>query len=118
MLRNGMRTPIYGYTPNFANNQYRKDDNTFISKLNRHKGDKSVSLTPKEWANGNTLYAFKTTDGSIGPKAQTPRSCISTGKLRLSIGFAQPNNQSIQVILYSQSVGFIDINQFKTVVAA
>ena len=113
-----MRTPRYGYTPNFTNNQYIKDYNTVFSQLNLHKGDKSVALTPEEWANGYTLYAFKTTDGLIGSGAQTPRSCIYTGKLRLSIGFAQPNNQSIKVILYSQSVGFIDINQFKNVVAA
>ena len=86
--------------------------------MNLHKGDKSVALTPEEWANEYTLYAFKTTDGPIGPGAQTPRSCISTGKLRLSIGYAQLNNQSIKVILYSQSVGFIDINQFTNVVAA
>ena len=67
MLRNEIRTPRNGYTPNFANNQYIKDDNTFVSQLNLHKSDISVALTPNEWANGYTLYAFKTTDGPIGP---------------------------------------------------
>ena len=113
-----MQTPRYGYTPNFANNKYLKDYNTFLSQVNLHKGDKSVALTPEEWANGYTLYKFKTTDRPIGPGAQTPRFCISTNKVRLSIGFAKPNNQSIKVILYSKSVGFININQFKNVVAA
>ena len=94
MLRNGMRTPRYNYTPNFTNNQYIKDYITFLSQLNLHKGDKSVALTPEEWANGYTLYAFKTTDGPIGPGAQTPRSCIFIGKLRLSIGFANPTTKA------------------------
>ena len=67
MLRNRMRTPRYGYTPNFTNNQYINDYNTFLSQLNLDKGDKSVALTPEEWANGYPLYAFKTTDGPIGP---------------------------------------------------
>ena len=65
MLRNGMRTPRYRYTPNFANSQYLKDDNTLLSQLNLHTGDKSVALTPEEWAKGYTLYAFNTTDKPI-----------------------------------------------------
>ena len=118
MLRNGMQPPRYGYTPNFTNNQYIKDYNTFLCLLNLFKGDKSVALTSKEFSNGYTLYVFKTTDEPIGPGAKTLRSCIFIAKLRLSIGFSQPYNQSIKVILYSQSVEFIDINQFKNVVAA
>ena len=118
MLRNGKRTPRYGYTPNFTTNQYIKDYNTLFSQLNYNKGDKCVALSPEEWATGYTFYSFKITDVSIGPGAHAPRSCISTGKLRLSIGFSQANNLSIKVILLSQSVGFFDINQFKTVVAA
>ena len=113
-----MRTPRYGYTPNFTNNQYIKDYNTCLSQLNFYRGDKGVALIPEEWANGYTIYSFKTTDGPIEPGGKTPRSCITTGKLPLSIGFAQPSNQSINMILYSQSVCFIDINQFKNVVAA
>ena len=117
MLRNGIRTPRYGYTPNFTTKQYEKDYMTFLSQLKLNKGDKSVALTPYEWANGYTLYAFQTTDGPIGSGAHSPRSAISTGKLRLSIGFSQANNTTIKVIVFSQSVGVIDINQFKNVVA-
>ena len=90
---------------------------TFLSQLKFNKGDKSVALTPYEWANGYTLYAFQTTDGPIGSGAHSPRSAISTGKLRLSIGFSEANNTTIKVIVLSQSVGVIDINQFKNVVA-
>ena len=61
---------------------------TFLSQLKLNKGDKCVALTPYEWANGYTLYAFQTTDGPIGSGAHAPRSAISTGKLRLSIGFS------------------------------
>ena len=117
MLRNGIRTPRYGYTPNFTTNQYSKDYYTFLSQLKLNKGDKSVALTPYEWANGYTLYAFQTTDGPIGSGAHSPRSAISTGKLRLSIGFSAANNTTIKVIVFSQSVGVIDINQYKNVIA-
>ena len=89
-----------------------------MSQLNYNKGDKCVALSPEEWATEYSLYSFKITDGPIGPGAHAPRSCIPTGKLRLSIGFSQANNQGIKVILLSQSVGFLDITQFKNVVAA
>ena len=40
---------------------------TFIQELECDTGDKSVSLSSSELANGYTLYAFKITDGLIGP---------------------------------------------------
>ena len=61
MLRYGMRTPRYGYTPNFTTNQYIKDYKTFLSQLNYNKGDKYVALSPEEWATGYTFYSFKST---------------------------------------------------------
>ena len=60
MLRNG-------YTHNFTNGQYIKDYMTFLEQLDCNCGDKCISLTLSEWAIGYTLYAFKITDGPIGP---------------------------------------------------
>ena len=117
MLRNGVRTPRYSYTPNFGTKQYAKDYTQFLAQLKLDKGDKCVALTPDEWANGYTLYSFQITDGPIGSGAHSPRSAISTGKMRLSIGFSEANNASIKVILFSQSVGFLDFNQYHNVVA-
>ena len=117
LMRNGVRRPTYGYTPNFTTKQYNEDYTTLLSQLKLNKGDKCLALTPEEWANGYTLYAFQVTDGPIGSGANSPRSAISTGKLRLSIGFSAANTTSIKVILLSQSVGFIDINHYHNVVA-
>jgi hypothetical protein len=117
MLRNGVRTPRYSYTPNFTTKQYAKDYIQFLAQLKLDKGDKCIALTPDEWANGYTLYSFQITDGPIGSGAHSPRSAISTGKMRLSIGFSQANTASIKVILLSQSVGFLDFNQYHNVVA-
>ena len=116
-MRNGVRRPTYGYTPNFTTKQYNESYTTLLSQLKLNKGDKCLALTPEEWANGFTLYAFQVTDGPIGSGANSPRSAISTGKLRLSIGFSAANTTSIKVILLSQSVGFIDINHYHNVVA-
>ena len=117
LMRNGVRRPTYGYTPNFTTKQYNESYTTLLSQLKLNKGDKCLALTPEEWANGFTLYAFQVTDGPIGSGANSPRSAISTGKLRLSIGFSAANTTSIKVILLSQSIGFIDINHYHNVVA-
>ena len=44
----------------------------FLKKLECDTGDKIVKLTPTEWANGSTLYAFKIADGLIGPGTYCP----------------------------------------------
>ena len=65
LKRNGTSRPSEGYSPNFATGQYINSYSTFFQELECDTGDKSVSLTPSEWANGYTLYAFKITDGLI-----------------------------------------------------
>ena len=72
LKRNGMPVPRQGYTPNFANGQYKKDYYTMLEQLECDSGDKCISLTPSEWANGYTLYAFKITDGPIRPGTYGP----------------------------------------------
>ena len=83
LKRNGTPRPTEGYTPNFANGQYIMAYSTFLQELECDTGNKSVSLTPFEWANGYTLYAFKITDGPIGPGTYGPRSKSATGSARL-----------------------------------
>ena len=73
LKRNGTSRPSEGYSSNFANGQYKKAYMTFLEELECNTGDKSVSLTPSEWANGKTLYAFKITDGLIRPGTYNPR---------------------------------------------
>ena len=81
-------------TPNLANGQYIKDYMTLLQELECDTGDKSVSLTPSEWANGYTLYAFKITNGPIGPGTYGPRSKSATGSARLEVSLAATVNET------------------------
>ena len=85
---NGTPRPIEGYTPNFANCQYITAYSTFLQELECDTGDNGVSLTPSEWANKYTLYAFKITDGPIEPGTYGPRFQSATGSARLAVSFA------------------------------
>ena len=115
MKRNGTSVPREGYTPNFANGQYIKAYMTLLQELKCDTGDKNISLTPSEWANGHMLYAFKITDGPIGSGTNCPRSKSATGSCRLEVSFAAPMNENIKVIVYYQMPGRIEFEQFNTV---
>ena len=107
--------PRDGYNPNFANGQYKKAYMQFFKVLECDIGGKSVNLSPTEWDNGYTLYAFKITDGPIGPGTYDPRSKSATGSARLEISFAAGVNENIKVIVYYQMVGRIEFDQHKAV---
>ena len=82
------------------------------------KGDKCVILTPTEWTNGYTIYAFKVTDKPIGSGTEGPRSRLTTGSIRLEVGVSAPQNTNIKVIILSQNLGELEFDAFKNVVVS
>ena len=115
LKRNGTSRPSKGYTPNFATGQYIMAYSTFLQELECDTGNKSVSLTPSEWANGYTLYAFKITDGPIGPGTYGPRSKSATGSARLKVSLSAAINENIKVVLLNQVLGRIEFDRFNVV---
>ena len=89
---------------------------TFLQELECDTWDKIVSLTPSEWANEYTLYAFKITDGPIGPGTYGPRSKSVTGSASLVISFAAAVNGNIKVIINYQMLVRIEFDKFHAVV--
>ena len=88
----------------------------FLKELECDTGDKSVNLTPSEWANGYTLYAFIITDGPIKPGTYGPQSKSATASTRLEILFAAGVNENIEMIVYYQMLGRIEFDQHKAVI--
>ena len=116
LKRNGMPVPRNGYTPNFTNGQDNINYMSFLEQLDCEYGDQCISLTPSEWATGYTLYAFKITDGLIGPGTYGPRSKSATGSVRLEESFAAAPNKNIKVILLYQMLGRLEFDQFQNVI--
>ena len=75
-----------------------------------------MSLTPFEWANGYTVYAFKITDSSIGPGTYGPRSKFGTGSARLEVSFAAAVNINIKMVLLYQILGRIEFDRLNAVI--
>ena len=88
---------------------------TFLEQLDCDSGDKCISLTPSEWATKYTLYAFKITDGPIGPCTYGRRSKSATGSVRLEVSFASAQNKNVVILLY-QMLGRLEFNQFQNVI--
>ena len=118
LKRNGISVPREGYKPDFTVNssKYMKAYRTFLDQLGYNKGSDCLDITPGEWATGFNLYVFKITDGPIGSGTESPRSRALSGTARLDIDFAAPTVNVIKVIILSQSLGLIEIDEFTNVV--
>ena len=115
LKHNGTYRPSEGYTPIFEDGQYIKAYITFRQELDCDTGDKCVSYTPFEWANGHMLYALKITDGPIGQSTYGPRSKSATRSARLEMSFAAAVNKNIKVILLYQMLCRIEFDRFNAV---
>ena len=80
------------------------------------KSPDCLAISPAEWATGFNLYVFKITDGPIGSGTESPRSRALTGTARLEIDFAAATVNVIKVVILSQSLGLIEIDEFSNVV--
>ena len=93
-----------------------KDYLTFQEQLGYDTGDKCVNLTPEEWSNGYTLYAFKLTDGPIGSGTVGPRSHAESGSARLEFDFDTAPTANLKLIIMYQMLGVIEIDQFNNII--
>ena len=115
VYRSGTDFPRKGYSPEFGNRRIVEAYKTLTRELGYDIGDKALSVTQSELANGFTFYAFKVTEGPIGSGADSPRAPIPIVDLKISIGFSAPNNHNIKVVVLSQSVGYMFFDKFKIV---
>jgi hypothetical protein len=115
LMRNGTKVPRFGYTPNFADKQYIKDYRTFLNELNFDDGDRALNISPSEWANGYTLYAFKLTEGPIGNGVDVPRSTSTTGSARLEITFKAALAKNLKCVIMYQMLGILEIDRYNNI---
>ena len=112
MKRNSQEVPRSGYTPNYVNGIYMQEYITFQEQLGYDIGDKCVALTPDEWANGYTIYAFKVTDNPIGCGSEGLRSSAIAGNISLELAFNPATNENIKVILLYQMFAVLEIDRY------
>ena len=73
-----------------------------------------VALTPDEWINGFTIYAFKVTNGPIGCGSEGPRSSVIAGHKSLELAFNPATNENIKKIPLYQMFAVLEIIDIQT----
>ena len=116
MIANATHHPTYGYKPDFTKKFINPSYYTFIKAFDMHNGDRCINLTPEQWANGYNMYAFKCTEGPIGPGTVGPRSRSDTGSVTLEFDFETPPAANLKLIIMSQSLGVMEIDQYHNVI--
>ena len=109
MRVNGELVPRNAYQPNFGDAQnYIRDYLQVLGAIDLD-GDSSNSLclSPNEWANGFTFFAFK-----LYPKRGTIRP---NGSVRLDIRFAVNTAVIITILLLAEFESSIEIDKYKNV---
>ena len=104
---NGDKIPKEAYQPDFANNDYISAYQTMLAHLGYDNGNNMIDLTPYEWANGYTIFAFKLTPGPIG-LVRTPQR---TGTCNLEAKFRQATTYNVSLIVLAQFPGTIEIDR-------
>lgn len=111
MQANGDQIPRIALQADFANADYIRAYFGVIEALGYDVGPNCWDLTPAEWANGYTIWAFKLSPGPIG----TVKSPSRVGSARLEIKFAAATAQNITYILLSQQPAEVQIDKYKNV---
>ncbi len=109
---NGETVPRIPLHPDFAKSDYIREYVKVLEALNMDIGPFCWDLTPEEWANGYTIWAFKITPGPIGSVRSVPR----TGTIRLEAKFGGATDAILNLVLLSQKPAEIQFDQFKNVI--
>ena len=114
LYRDSVSVPGRPFQPDFAKGLYLRSYVQTMNALNYFNTDDTNGLTPSEFANGYTLYAFDlTADGQLNAAHRQP---ITSKNLRLELGFEKELPNTINVVLYAVYDSAIEITQLRDVI--
>ncbi|KAF0145800.1 MAG: hypothetical protein FD143_3358, partial [Ignavibacteria bacterium] len=108
---NGENLPRIAYQPNFAaaSSEYIREYLGVLEGLSIDTGNKSIALTPAQWATDYPLFIFRISPGGLP-------TLPKTGAANLSIKFRDPTPNIITVIVYSEFSNFLEIDRDRNLV--
>ena len=115
LFRDGRCIPGHPFEPDFTNNLYLRSYVHTMRAFNYSNSDDTNGLTPQEWGNGYTIYAFDLT-----PDREVSSACLHANvgnNLRLELNFAKALPNTINVLIYAISDSQIEITRLRDVIA-
>ena len=114
LYRDGTSVPGRPFTPDFANGKILRSYMQLMRTFDYLNTDDTNGLTPDEFGNGYTIYAFDlTSDKQV---TATHRQPITTRNLRLELTFEKDTPTTINVLLYAVYDSMIEITQLRDVI--
>ena len=108
---NGEQIPRIALQPDFAGLDYIRAYFGVLESLGFDIGPNCWDITPLEWANGYSIFAFKITAGPIG----TVRTPSRVGAVRLELKFTAATTANINVLLLAQQSAEIQVDKYKNI---
>ena len=109
MKMNGLDIPRIPYQPNFTSGDYIREYFLFLEGLGLDLGNKSIALTSNDWARNCNIYVFRLMPSGI-------QSVPATGSVRLELKFRDPTPHNINLLLYSESNGLLEIDRDRNII--
>ena len=114
LYREGRSIPGQPMTPDFTNGNYARSYIQSMNTFHYYNSDQTNGLTPFQWANGYTFYAFDlTADKDIATH------CLQgnlSRNLRLELTFSKDLPSTINVLIYAVTDSQIQITQLRDVI--
>lgn len=108
----GQAYPGRPFQPSFQNNQYGREYYQMIQATGRQLKDRSLAITPFDFANGYTLYCFNLEpDGGSGGHVSVSR----TGNIHLEARFRTPLTRTVNMVCYAVYDSVIEISNSRQV---
>ena len=114
LYREGRSIPGQPLTPNFNKNTYLRSYVQTMRALNYYNTDDTNGITPSQWANGYTIYAFDLTSNK-----DVSTNCLQANlsrNLRLELSFEKALASTINVLIYAVTDSMIEITQLRDVI--
>lgn len=112
LYREGEAIPFRPFTPDFNKDKYAREYASLMQALEIYNRNEDVDITPEEFKNGYTIFAFNLTpDLNVAGHAQT----IRDGNIRLEIQFAQDLDETINIICMGVFDGRIEVTKLRSI---
>ena len=114
LYRDGVSVPGQAFTPDFTNGKILRSYMQSMRVFNYCNTDDTNGLTPVEFANGYTIYAYDlTADKEMNAGHRQP---IVSKNLRLELIFKNPTPSTVNVLLYAVYDSSIEITQLRDII--
>lgn len=116
LYREGRSIPGAPLTPNFNEELYLRSYVQTMRTMNYYNTDDTNGLTPDEFANGYTIYAYDLTGDKDISNAH--RQGFLSNNLRLELYFGKDLPSTVNVLIWACFDSYVEITQLRDVITA